>query len=327
MTNSLLNDASMDGTTKHERRLPATPKRRCRGCGVRFSRMSLLVSLGLALLKIVVGSLAGSRALLASALYSINDMFSSGVVLVSLRVARRPADETHAYGYGSAEFIAMGLVSLFLAGGVVVVLILSVGAVAHGTSGPPHVSALLVALVVMAINYFLAEQGACASRHLVSPALQTSSEHYHLDATSSLAVAIGVSAALLGLHWVDALVAVFETVHVMWMAGTLLSRASRGLLDASLPAAASRRMREASSEVDGVVNVLELRTRRVGPKSWVDIVLAVPGNLNVQSADRIANDVREAVRRVSSQSTAVQVRVRATPPRRFLPVVVSGGRG
>ena len=97
-------------------RRSSIPRERCRACAVGFSRQTLVVNGALAMLKSVIGLMAGSRALVASALYSVNDVLSSIVVMISVKVARRPADDDHAYGHGKAEFVAIGIVSTILAG-------------------------------------------------------------------------------------------------------------------------------------------------------------------------------------------------------------------
>ena len=74
-----------------------------------------------------------------------------------------------------------------------------------------------------------------------------------------------------------------------------------------------------------MVDVLEFRTRRVGPRSWMDVVLTVHSGLDVKQADQIAADVRQALRDGSSQNAEVQVRFRATAARRLLPVIAEEG--
>jgi predicted Co/Zn/Cd cation transporter (cation efflux family) len=81
--------------------------RACLACGIRVSWISLLVSLALAGMKCGIGIMAGSRALVACALYSLNDALSAAVALISLRLARRPADHRPAEADPKAEFVAV----------------------------------------------------------------------------------------------------------------------------------------------------------------------------------------------------------------------------
>ncbi len=286
------------------------PRQRCRRCAVRFSWLTLWVNGALALLKSVIGLMAGSRALVASALYSVNDVLSSVVVMISVRVARRPADDAHAYGYGKAEFVAIGLVSTILAGAVIFILTYSVIDVLRGVEGPPHLIALPVAAVTMATNLLLARRGFCAAQRTESPILHTSAEHNHADAVSSLATMIGVTGAALGMHRLDPIVAIFETVHIVWLSGSLFGHAMRGLMDAALPESAVAAIEYACERVPGVEGVGRVRTRQSGAYVWIDVdVLVAPGTA-VGRANQIRCAVEQAIVTAVPQSVRCQVQFR-----------------
>jgi cation diffusion facilitator family transporter len=289
----------------------APEPRRCQACGNQFSLLNLVINLALAVIKTLIGLLASSRALLASALYSINDVLSAIIVLISMRVARRPADEDHTYGHGKAEFVAIGIVSTVLAGGVIFILFFSVADILKGVQAPPHLIALLVAAATMATNEFLARRGFCAARHLGSPALRTSAEHNRADAISSVATLIGVGGAALGLHLLDPIVAVFETLHIIWLSGSLLGHALRGLMDASLPPEKVAAISGACSRLPGVEGVVNLRTRQAGPQSWVDMEVAVAAGISVQEAHAVTRQVQGTIEGVIGRNVSTQVKFSA----------------
>jgi cation diffusion facilitator family transporter len=293
-------------------RTPEPEHRRCQSCGTQFTWLNLIVNLALAILKGVIGVAAASRALMAGALYSINDVLSAIIAMISLRVARRPADQDHAYGHGKAEFIAVGIVSTILAVAVIFILFYSVADIIQGIDAPPHLIAILVAAVTMATNEFLARRGFCAAERLGSPVLRTTAEHNRADAISSLATIIGVGGAKLGIHLLDPLVAIFETIHIIWLSGSLLGNALRGLMDTALPPAMVSRVSSACNLVPGVEGVLRLRTRQAGPLPCVDVEVAVADHLTVLEAQAISHEVQRAVRSAMGRSTETQVKLRST---------------
>jgi cation diffusion facilitator family transporter len=265
----------------------------CNSCGLRVSRVNLTANLALALLKGLVGVMAGSRALVAGVLYSVNDVLSAAIVIVSLRAARRPADANHQYGHGKIEFLAVGLVSLLLAVGVFLILRFSLTGIMSGEVHRPHPVALVVAALAGGANWMLAQQGFCSAKQLGSPALLSSAEHNHADAVSSAAVLVGVGFAMMGLGVVDRLVAVFEALHILWLGGTLFGKALKGLMDTALPPAEVARLRRACRRVDGVLGVLDLRTRLAGSEVLADVVVGVSATLTVDEAHGITERVRE----------------------------------
>src|SRR3990170_2278609 len=73
---------------------------------IRIAAISLVTTLGLLVLKLVLGLISGSIAVLSDALDSGNDLVSSGAALISIQVAAWPADENHPYGHGKIESVS-----------------------------------------------------------------------------------------------------------------------------------------------------------------------------------------------------------------------------
>ena len=127
------------------------PKRKAlRHEALRFVAVALVASVTMAALKIGVGWFSGSHALMVNAVYSINDVFSTIAVAVSLRIGYRRANSRYPYGYGKAEFIAVGLVSITIALFVCLLVLYSVVSIVSGREGPPHYVAAPLALLSLA---------------------------------------------------------------------------------------------------------------------------------------------------------------------------------
>jgi len=291
---------------------PEIDSGRCRSCGMRFSVLNLFVNLGLTIIKGVVGFLSGSRALLACSLYSFNDVLSAIIVMVSLKVGRRPADRQHAYGHGKAEFVAIAMMSFVMVAGVFFILFYSLIGIIRGVEGPPHVIALFVAVLCLVVGELLARMGFCAAKRSGSSvALKSSAKHNRADALSSAAVAVGVGGALLGLHILDPIVAIFEAIHISMISGEFFGKAIKGLMDSSLTAGERERISRASCQVPGVSRVVLLRSRKMGSISYVDIVVDVPGDVMVEQADKVAQQVKSATCKALGHSVQAHVRFQA----------------
>lgn len=295
----------------HPSRRSEPSQRTCDLCALQFSWLTLAVNSGLGLLKVVVGIMAGSKALIASALYSINDVLSGTVVIISMRLARRAPDDSHPYGYGKAEFVAVGIVSVILAGAVVYIIAHSVAVLVGGVAMAPHLIVLPVTALAMATNEYLARRGFCAAKRTESPVTHTAAEHNHADAISSFAVMIGLLGASMGLHFLDPIVAIFEAVHIVWLAGALFGQSLRGLMDAALSPAAEARITRACRKVPGVVDLVGLRTRQVGAYAWIDAEIQVADGTDVDRAAEICHEVKRAIRGTLPQIAHSQVKFRA----------------
>lgn len=284
---------------------------RCMTCAVGFTRVNLAVNLTLAVLKALVAVLAGSRALLAGALYSLNDVLSAIVVMLTLGVGKAPPDEEHPYGHEKVELIGVAVVALTLVLAVSYIFYYAVRDLLKGVESPPHLIAFLVASLTLLTNLFLYKKGECAAEHCKSLALHTSAEHNRADAVSSIAVLIAVGGATLGWHFLDPLVAVYETVDVLRLSGSLLRRSIGGLMDASLPPGDVDEITRVCAAVPGVRLVEGVRARKVGAVCWVDVDIAVDPGLPVSEAHEISEAVRRALRATVGSSVEAQVKFRA----------------
>jgi len=274
----------------------------------RYAGIALSVSSLMAAFKITVGLLAASHALLASALYSINDILSSIAIAVSVRMGRKRPDVQHPYGYGKAEFVAVGIVSLAIAIGVLFMFSFSVLDIIKGVPGPPHFIAMTLAALSLVVSWNMSRKAHHIAKKLNSPAVSTSAAHNHADAEGSLMALIGIGGAILGLHVLDRIIAVLETLHLIGLSGVLLAKAVKGLMDTSIPQEEVELVAGACRSVTGVAGVKYVRSRRAGSDTWLDIAVAVPAGVRVAEAHEIRRQIEGAVVGVLGPMVTTQVR-------------------
>ncbi|MDH5674062.1 MAG: cation diffusion facilitator family transporter [Myxococcales bacterium] len=275
---------------------------------LRFAGLCLAVNTLMAGLKVGVGIYSGSHALLANALYSVNDLLSAVAVAVSLRVGHRRPDAEHPYGFGKAEFIAAGMVSLVIAIGVFFMFFFSVIDILRGVPGPPHFTAMSLAALSAVVSYMLSRKGHTLGVRLHSPVLNTTAEHHHADAEGSVAALIGVGGAVLGLHVLDRIIAVFETLHLIALSGRLLARSVRGLMDVAISEEDREMVERACLELEGVDEIAHVWSRQAGSDTWVDVALAVADDMTVERAHALCEQAKQSIKGVLGATVRAQVR-------------------
>ncbi|MHC4544608.1 MAG: cation diffusion facilitator family transporter [Planctomycetota bacterium] len=162
-------------------------EQKCIKCAARLSWIGIWDSAFLALFKGVIGILTGSRALTASALYSLHDVISGVAVLIGLKVATKPADKEHPYGYGNVEYIVCVFTSILILGATVFLLGDCIRIIFMAEHAPPHWAALAAAVISVAANEIIYRFNICAYKHMNSPALLALwlSWEVHWDTASS----------------------------------------------------------------------------------------------------------------------------------------------
>ncbi len=151
----------------------------------------------LVIVKLVAGIAGHSYALVADAIESFTDIFSSLVVWGGLRITTKPADEEYPYGYGKAEALATAIVSLMLLGAALGIAVAAVGEILT----PHHMPApftLAVIAAVIPVKEILYRRVLKVGSETGSTAVKADAWHHRSDAITSVAALIGIGVALLG---------------------------------------------------------------------------------------------------------------------------------
>lgn len=264
-------------------------------------RRLALLSIGAALftmgLKAIAWWLTGSVGLLSDAAESIVNFAAASVAWVALWYASRPVDLDHHYGHEKIEYFSSGL-----EGGLILVAgLAAMGVAIDRFFSPRELSSLnlglALSMVAAIINGVVAQILLTKARGQGSIALEADAHHLMTDVFTSF----GVLAGLLlqwatGFLWVDPLLALLVSLSILWTGVQLIYRSFQGLMDQSLPEADMAKIREAIGK--GLVPGVEyhaLRTRRAGSRRFVDFHLLVPGEMSVERAHDLGENLVAAV--------------------------------
>ena len=268
---------------------------KCVKCATRMSWISIFDSLFLTIFKGVIGILTQSRALTASALYSLHDVISGIAVLIGLKVSETPADKKHPYGHGHAEYIVSVFTSILILGATIYLVADCIRIVFMGEHAPPHWAALGAAVISIFANEIVYRFNVCASRQTNSPALHAHGKHHRADAISSGAVAIAIIAGMMGYRFLDAFVAIFEAGHLIFLSIELLYHGGCGLVDCAIKESDISLIEQAVSDIPEVGSVVNIKTRQIGRSVWVDLHVSLPVNKTITEVHEISNKIRQSI--------------------------------
>lgn len=268
----------------------------------------------LAGLKIVIGLLGQSTAIIADGVHSLSDLFSDLVVIVGIRIADRPADRDHDYGHGKYETLAAticGIILLVVGAGIFRSGLQRVIAAARGVPlDQPRLYTLVIALGAIVCKEWLYRYTLRAGKVLKSQALVANAWHHRSDALSSIGVSLGIGGAIfLGERWrlLDPLAALIVSVFIVKIALLILLSSINELLEKSLPEKTKHRIEAAVKSVPGVLHPHKLKTRRIGNATAIDIHIEVDPSLSITEAHDISREVEKKLRKIFGRETIVSV--------------------
>lgn len=164
---------------------------------MRAAQTGLFVNIVLVIVKLVAGIAGHSGALVADAIESFSDIFSSLIVWGGLRITTRPADEEYPYGYGKAEALAAAIVSLMLLGAALGVAVAAIGEILTPHRLPAPYT-LVVLAAVIPVKEILFRRVVRVGSETGSTAVKADAWHHRSDALTSAAALIGIGVALWG---------------------------------------------------------------------------------------------------------------------------------
>lgn len=264
---------------------------------VRTICLSIVSNSLLALFKGVAGVFGNSYALIADAIESTTDVFSSLVLLLGLRYAARPASHKYPYGHGRAEPLFTFTVVGFLLLSAAVISYESVKHIMepHIAPAPFTLVVLLVVIVFKELSFHYVQR---KGREIHSTTLQADAWHHRSDALTSLAAFIGISIALFmgdGYESADDWAALVASAIIVFNAYMIFRPALGELLDEQLHDELVSKVREIATEQHGVIDTEKCFIRKGGMNYHVDLHLIVDGDISVRQGHDIAHGLKSAV--------------------------------
>lgn len=266
--------------------------------GIRAALFGLLVNATLATVKLVGGIIGNSYALIADAVESSLDIFSSLIVWSGLRITTRPPDDTHPYGYGKAEAIAGAVVSLMLLAAAVGISVAAVREIITPHHAPaPFTLIILVGVVVIKEGLFrrVFQVGAETG----STAVKADAWHHRSDAITSAAAFVGIAIALWGgPGWesADDWAALVAAGIIAFNGARLLQPAIHILMDRMPAPEVVARIEAAAKGVSGVEAIEKLRVRTFGTGYFVDVHVQADPDMPLREAHILSGKVKSAIK-------------------------------
>ncbi len=259
----------------------------------RATLAGLAVNLPLAILKIAVGYIGRSQALLADGIHSLSDLISDALVLAALRVGNKKADLDHPYGHARIETAAMAGVALML-----LIAATGLGYDALRRLGTPELLlqpgwlALAVAVLSLALKEGLYWYTIKIAKQTRSPLLEANAWHHRSDALSSIAAVAGIAGSMAGMPLLDAVGALIIALMLAWVGVKYAWRSVTELVDTGLDPERLQVVREHIAAVPGVREMRRLRTRTMGGRdAYADVGVFVDPYMSLTEAHRVSEAI------------------------------------
>ncbi|HRI34870.1 MAG TPA: cation diffusion facilitator family transporter [Saprospiraceae bacterium] len=265
---------------------------------VKSTYFSIIGNTCLAIAKGLAGYFGNSFALIADAIESTTDIFSSFLVLFGIKYSNRPADDNHPYGHGRAEPLITFLVVGFLITSATVIAYESILNIRTPHDLPKAWTLIVLGFIIIwkEISYRIVIKN---SNETNSSSLKADAWHHRSDAITSVAAFIGISIALIlgkGYESADDWAALFASGFIFYNSFLIFRPALGEIMDEHLYDDLILEIREVSLKVDGIINTEKCFIRKAGMQYHVDLHAIVDASITVKEGHDIAHKLKDLLR-------------------------------
>ena len=273
--------------------------------------VGVVINIVLSVVQLVGGVFANSQALIADGIHTLSDLASDFVVLVSAKIAKQDADESHPYGHGRFETLGTVILGLSLSAVAVGIAFNAISRLLNAESllQPAPIALIFAALAIIAKEGLYQYTMRVANR-FKSKMLEANAWHHRSDAISSLLVAIGVAGSVIfEIPWLDSAAAILVAIMIFYMGFRLILDSTMELVDSAWDADKIEEMKQFIGNVEGVDHMHMLRTRKMGNDVLADVHLQVNSYLSVSEGHYIAENMMAKLRKKFPELSDITVHI------------------
>lgn len=265
---------------------------------IQVSKVSICLNVCLAFIKITLGFVSSSPALVADGWHSVSDLVTTGMAMVGVAIAERKEDDNHQYGHEKFEPVVGKLMALFLFITGLVIIYRSGVYLQSGQTSIPGRLALLGAGLSIFSKEGLYRYTLKQAERIQSTVLKADAWHHRTDALSSVGAFLGILGAINGIPIMEPLATIGIGVLIIKVAVDIYLQSIKELTDVAADAQTIENIRSVILETEGVLSIDDLKTRIHVSKLYVDVEIGVYAELPLRQAHIVAEMVHHRIEKL-----------------------------
>jgi len=257
--------------------------------------LSILGNTALFFLKLWIGLLTGSVALTADAYHTLTDSISSGIVIFSGWLSRKPADEDHPFGHGRSDLVCSVIIGVLLVLIGFEFIIDSFEQIRSGVGVEYGTAAIIVMIISIVVKEAMAQFAFWAGRISDSSVLKADAWHHRTDALSSLVILVGILCGSFA-PWIDGALGILVSLMICYAAYEILRGSISRLIGERPDHKMMRKINTIIGEHGIEVRPHHFHLHRYGDHIELTFHITMDGGLTLKKAHAHAHDIENALR-------------------------------
>ena len=246
-------------------------------------------------LKLWVGLITGSVALMADAYHTLTDSISSAIVIFSGWLSQKPADDKHPFGHGRSDLISSVIIGVLLAIIGFEFLLKSVEQVRSGVGVDFGIAAIVVTVVSILVKELMAQFAFWAGRKNNNPILKADGWHHRTDALSSIIILVGILCSSFAT-WIDGALGIVVSLLIFYASWEILNDSVSRLIGETPDPDLMKQINLIIDKAEFDVKPHHFHLHRYGDHIEVTFHLTMDAGLTLEAAHERAHLIEQELR-------------------------------
>lgn len=257
--------------------------------------------------KLAIGLATGSAALMADAVHTLADSATSAVVIVGFKMSRKPSDTEHPFGHGRIEPVATLIIAILLFVAGFELLKHSIHAILNPTVTTASTFAIVVISLTVIAKELMARFSFVLGDLIDSDTLKADALHHRSDVFATLMVVVALIASRYGWNQIDGIMGIGVSLVIFTSAWSIATEAVNPLIGEAPSQDFLNDIERASKSVTDVLGIHDIVVHNYGDNRIVSLHIEVSHRLSALAIHEIAEDVEEAVGRITGGMVVVHM--------------------
>ena len=247
----------------------------------------------LLIIKGIIGFITGSRSMIADAMNSASDIFSSLMTLIGNKIASLPSDEDHNLGHGKAEYVFSWIISISMIIAALAMINSSIESIINKNEINFSYYLIIVCIVTIIIKLFLFIYAKYKYNSSKSILIKASMEDHRNDMFVTTGTLIGIISSFLGAYYVDGIVGCIISLWIGYVGVKLFKSSYDVLMDTDIDETKKEEICNEILKYEEILHVDSLNSKPVGDRYIIILKISMNGDVSLNEAHRIAGMLKE----------------------------------
>ena len=261
----------------------------------RASVFGIFGNIFLFIIKVIVGFMSNSQAMIADAFNSASDILSSIMTYIGNKVASKDADDDHNLGHGKAEYIYSMLISITMVVLGIKILIDSIGTIINPSKYSFTMWLVIVCIITIGTKLALYLYTRSIGKKYNNLLVEANSKDHRNDVVITSCNLFAAVMSLFGIYLIDGIVGVLISLWIVISGIKIFIESYDVLMDKTISQETKGKVLEIIEEHDEVYKIQHFNATPVGYRYQVSFSIFVDGNLSTFDSHEIANHLEKEI--------------------------------